>query len=171
MVYVAAELIIAIAIIDEPTFVGKSTQLLSFLKQRFVDMAVKDKSVQLTFILGMDTLERLFTPHYYGSEEQMRLALRKFFSPPPEGDDSYVVCAHRAQESYSGNAGIGVPIQHTHELMDTGRVAMIDIGTKESIYSSTAVRSRIKSGDSSWQSYVTDDIAQYIIQNGFYTNL
>ncbi|KAF8740077.1 hypothetical protein AX14_008712 [Amanita brunnescens Koide BX004] len=67
---------VAVAIIDEPTFVGKSSQLRSFLKQRIWDAgAVECPPIQLSFILGFDTLERLVAPRYYGSVEQMTLAL------------------------------------------------------------------------------------------------
>lgn len=158
---------VAVAVTDEPTFVGKSTKLLSFLKHRFEDITGVEEThrppVQLTFILGMDTLERFFAPRYYGTADEMQLALRKFFSSPPEGEDSSIICAHRTCE----NPGVSLD-SCAQEFIDSGRVVMIDIGTKESTYSSTAVRHSIQSGDSNWRSYVTDSIAQYIIENGLY---
>jgi len=116
---------VAVAIIDEPTFVGKSRILLAFLQRRLTSLTLSptappphesphpmpvEKSTssqdsiqpqpQLTFLLGFDTLERLLSPRYYTFSSsdpttQMLSSLRKFFSHSPEGDDSRVVCARR----------------------------------------------------------------------------
>ncbi len=159
---------VAIAIINEPTFVGKSSQLLSFLRQRFSDAGGAEcPRIQLSFILGFDTLERLVAPKYYGSVEQMHSALRKFLSPPPDGDNSYIVCAHRhgTIRGQINNDSDLSKLQYVQEFINCGRIAMIEIGAVERTMSSTAVRS---AGDSSWESYVTDTIAQYIQQHGLY---
>ncbi|KAK2463413.1 hypothetical protein APHAL10511_004499 [Amanita phalloides] len=169
---------VAVAIINEPTFVGKSKVLLSFLRQRLQVVANSDNngycpSVQLSFILGFDTLERLVAPRYYGSAEQMLLVLRRFFSPAPEGDDSYVVCARRGDTSLKieteRSKSDPSDLQHAREFLGSDRIVMIDIGAEESMVSSTAVRSAIGSGDPSWKTYVPNSIAQYIIQNRLYT--
>ncbi|KAF4596224.1 hypothetical protein EYR38_007601 [Pleurotus pulmonarius] len=100
---------VAVAIIDEPTFVGKSTKLLTFLRNRLARMSDGVGSSEtcepkLTFLLGFDTLERLLSPRYYaaadgpaGSDptEIMMGSLRRFLSPAPLGDDSAIVCARR----------------------------------------------------------------------------
>ena len=72
---------IAIAIIDEPTFIGKSTALLTFLRNRLARSPepVPKPNPKLTFLVGLDTLERLFSPRYYPSEESMIRSLRHFF--------------------------------------------------------------------------------------------
>ena len=159
---------VAVAIVGEPTFVGKSSQLLSFLKQRILDVgAVECPPIQLSFILGFDTLERIVAPRYYnGSVEQMHVALRKFLSPPPDGDDSYVVCARRNDPS--NHSSDPSKLQYIREFISSGRIVMIDIGATESIASSTIVRNTIGPNDSSWKSYVNDSIAHYIQQNGLY---
>lgn len=106
---------IAVAIVDEPTFVGKSKLLREYLRKRLGECDQSSSmtpGVQLTFLLGYDTLERLFSPKYYNdSEERMFEALRGFFTPPrgsvtesdgePDGDGSCVVCARRSPSSYS----------------------------------------------------------------------
>lgn len=159
---------VAVAIVGEPTFVEKSSQLLSFLKQRILDVgAVECPPIQLSFILGFDTLERIVAPRYYnGSVEQMHVALRKFLSPPPDGDDSYVVCARRNDPS--NHSSDPSKLQYIREFISSGRIVMIDIGATESIASSTIVRNTIGPNDSSWKSYVNDSIAHYIQQNGLY---
>ena len=161
---------VAVAIVGEPTFVKKSSLLLSFLKQRILDVGtVECPPIQLSFILGFDTLERIVSPRYYGSVDQMHLALRKFLSPPPDGDDSYVVCARRnGLMEQPNNSSDPSKLQYIREFITSGRIVMIDIGATESIASSTVVRDTIGHNDSSWKSYVNDSIAQYIQQNGLY---
>ncbi|KAF8638309.1 hypothetical protein AX17_002329 [Amanita inopinata Kibby_2008] len=167
---------IAIALIDEPTFVGKSKRLLSFLKQRFDAMVDTDNTmpppVQLTFILGLDTLERLFAQRYYGSEQQMLLALRRFFSPAPEGDDSFVVCARRISDNSKVVTEQNAPsLKHADEYLASGRIVMVDIGTNESSLGSTIVRDAVKQhglDDPSWKSCVTASIAEYITRERLY---
>ncbi|KAH9950012.1 Nucleotidylyl transferase [Amylocystis lapponica] len=161
---------IAVAIIDEPTFVGKSKALLNFLRLRLTHATptVEVSNPQLTFLVGMDTLERLFAPRYYGSEEAMLTSLRRFLSA--EGDDARVVCARRAM-------GGSPPKEEERErnLMDTigeflesNRVAVIDIGEKESAISSTEIRQSLKQGDLKWRTFVTPSIAEYITQQNLY---
>ncbi|KAF7424102.1 hypothetical protein PC9H_009405 [Pleurotus ostreatus] len=114
----SAESNVAVAIIDEPTFVGKSTKLLTFLRNRLAGMSERAGSSamyepKLTFLLGFDTLERLLSPRYYAaadapagsdSMEIMMVSLRRFLSPAPLGDDSAIVCARRTMAgTYSFN--------------------------------------------------------------------
>ncbi|TFK33213.1 hypothetical protein BDQ12DRAFT_691414 [Crucibulum laeve] len=198
---------VAIAIIDEPTFVGKSKHLLSFLKTRLASFSPPPPNTiplptpQLTFLVGLDTLERLFSPRYYSSETSMLISLRKFLSPEEKGgDNSYVVCARRvlapsstaSTPSLSENAAIGNKYTEEKELrsilpsagefLDSGRVALINIGEKESTYSSSAVRGAIgRLGLSSetteedthvsgevWKSFVPRNIAEYITKERLY---
>ncbi|KAL0953241.1 hypothetical protein HGRIS_004494 [Hohenbuehelia grisea] len=118
---------VAVAIIDEPTFVGKSSALLTFLRDRLASLETllsgaaptppttagspqsaepRAPDIELTFLVGIDTLERLFVPKYYASsdptatpEENMLIALRKFMSSQPGGDNARVVCARRIPTS------------------------------------------------------------------------
>ncbi|KAG6851136.1 hypothetical protein H0H93_001016 [Arthromyces matolae] len=127
---------VAIAMIDEPTFVGKSKLLQAFLAERFTALAEDTHtkySAQLNFILGFDTLERLVQPRYYGSKEQMLNSLRQFFSP--EGDDSRVVCAHRASSSYTSVGAVDMTV--ADEFISSGRVVFFDIGDDIAQYSSS----------------------------------
>lgn len=103
---------VAIAITDEPTFVGKSKVLQKYLKSRLASLPpenapqppVGPPNTQLSFIIGLDTLERLFSPKYYPPppdsqathEETMIKVLSQMLSPLSRGgDDSLVVCARR----------------------------------------------------------------------------
>lgn len=105
---------VCVAAIDEPTFVGKSTKLKDAISNRIGSLSNRGndglqmdlssgqrrddrgQEFKLCFVLGFDTVTRLFEPKYYGSIEAMRASLRLFFAPVSEGgQDSYVVCARR----------------------------------------------------------------------------
>ncbi len=92
----------AIAIIDEPTFVGKSRVLRQALVRILAGtpapapvVAIAD--IELTFLIGHDTLARLVSPRYYPSETAMLASLRTFMSADAAGGDrSRVVSAQRS---------------------------------------------------------------------------
>lgn len=104
----------AVALISEPTFVGKSRIIHSFLSNRQSDPSIVDPSPSLTtsstakpmpaaaapapritlsFLVGTDTLIRFFDPKYYPTG--LTSALSRFFAPPPEGEGSTLVSARR----------------------------------------------------------------------------
>lgn len=118
---------IAVAIIDEPTFINKSSVLRSFLLDHLSALVKSEaendglplrvinsgtQRIQLTFLMGFDTLERFLAPRYYVSSSATHSAsdedaqsimlamLNKFFAAAPTGDDSCVVCAHRSSSSW-----------------------------------------------------------------------
>ncbi|KAG8861531.1 hypothetical protein FRB91_006239 [Serendipita sp. 411] len=104
---------VAVAAIDEPTFVGKSQKLRETISKRLqslVDDApgaispITDFRLELYFVLGLDTVTRLFDPKFYNdSEDQMRRALDQFFNLAREGgDNSYVICARRTLSKEGG---------------------------------------------------------------------
>ncbi|KAH0585245.1 UPF0647 protein [Termitomyces sp. J132] len=157
---------IAIAMVDEPTFVGKSKILQTFLKNRLAASSWQ-RSTQLDFILGFDTLERLVQPRYYGSEQQMMTSLRHFFSP--EGDNSSVVCARRASSSYIPADDVDHAI--ANEFISMGRINFIDIGEDLAKYSSSEVRNNIRQRGletAEWKKFVPLGIASYIVREGLY---
>ncbi|KII85122.1 hypothetical protein PLICRDRAFT_45246 [Plicaturopsis crispa FD-325 SS-3] len=178
---------VAVAIIDQPTFVGKSSTLLAFLRSHLSSLhtlapASPPWQPQLTFLQGFDTLERLFAPRYYPSEEAMMVALRAFFSP--SGDNSRVVCARRttyvpgsSAEAHTGH----VQQQHqdeyererstlaaAREFIDNERVVLVDIGEDERTFSSSEVRERRAAGGMEWRRFVTPDIAEFVEAEGLY---
>ena len=126
---------VAVGIIDEPTFVKKSSTLRSALQSQLlslltskpdnngsnsnseiqslnpakIGLGINYPEIQLHFLMGTDTLERLLAPRYYAKSSNtnvdatlaMHTALRGFFSLPPEGGDgSIVVCAGRDPSSF-----------------------------------------------------------------------
>lgn len=176
---------VAVAIIDEPTFVGKSRILQDFLSlQSTSDSGAftprqSESSLlpdahaprpQLTFVVGIDTLERILSPRYYSSEESMRDSLRQLLSPG--GDDSHLVCARRI------TPGLLVPehqreqtiLRTAQEFLDPDRVTMIDIDETLQAYSSSEVRARIGSGtgDALWKNMVIGSVAEYVTKERLY---
>ncbi|KAF9485146.1 hypothetical protein BDN70DRAFT_871521 [Pholiota conissans] len=165
---------VAIAIIDEPTFAGKSQVLLKSLKAQLVVMpppSVSAQDVELTFLVGLDTLERLFSPRYYGSEEAMKELLTKFLAP--SGDNSRIVSAKRIMATGSSEEEIEAS-PFVKQFIDSERIAVIDLGNELSTYSSTTVRRSVNSmgnADSAtgaWRRLVTKDVADYIVQERLY---
>ena len=174
---------VAIAITDQPTFVGKSKNLLDFLMQRYPSLATSPHpDTQLTFLLGLDTLQRLFSPKYYPSEKAMIDVMNTFLSP--EGDNSRVVCARRVSLQPSTPPKGGEPVAPedalalAHDFITSEQIFVINIGNNESKYSSSAVRNSIarlgfgasgREGDV-WKQYVPQGVADYITQEGLYVD-
>ncbi|KAJ3572421.1 hypothetical protein NP233_g3094 [Leucocoprinus birnbaumii] len=163
-----AETNVAIGITNEPTFVGKSTSLLSFLRSR-----TEDSSFELSFIVGTDTLERLVAPRYYVSEESMISSLTRFLSP--EGDNSVVVCARRELKKPSSVQDESEDaLKSARDFIDAGRVKLMDIGEDESTFSSTNVRKLVKElgvddeGRKVWGRFVVPSVADYISNEKLY---
>ncbi|KAJ7018807.1 hypothetical protein C8F04DRAFT_1149988 [Mycena alexandri] len=161
----AGEHQVAIGIIDEPTFVGKASKLLAFLEQR-LGVAPVPLRPQLTFLLGLDTLERVLAPRYYGSspidpeaETKMFASLHKFFSA--EHDNARVVCARRAATSSTE----AQTLKLAERFLADQRIVLIDIGEAEQTYSSTAARDAIgRRDDDAWKNLVSPRVREYIVQ-------
>jgi len=169
---------VAVGIIDEPTFVGKSKSLLAFLKNRFASFKSTTppflvNDTQLTFVVGSDTLERLILPRYYPSESQMLSLLRTFLSPAPEGDDSRIICARRGSSMEDPEIGSdGAKFAIVQEFISSEHIIFIDIGEDVRTYSSTAVRNAISWPNmeaEDWRKNVTSEIADYIVREKLYT--
>lgn len=171
----------AVAVLDEPTFVGKASILLDFLHYRLSTFLPPDPApmliatrphVELTFVVGFDTLERLFAPRYYDSEQAMEHALSDFFSPNEH--DCRILCAHRSMQGLSTAKAGDVEERHNttintaRRITEPERVVIVDIGQQEQAMSSTRVRERLKQQDSGWKKLVTSKVADYIEGQGLY---
>ncbi|KAI0701897.1 hypothetical protein C8T65DRAFT_656063 [Cerioporus squamosus] len=186
---IAHEPNVAVAIIDEPTFVGKSALLLDFLRKRISDLypapgitlpsesssshestSTEPPSPKLTFLMGTDTIVRFFAARYYASEEAMKTALHRFLSPAE--NDSRIICARRVSRGVSREAEENAEAQlpdFVRDITPGDRIAFVDIGEEECAYSSSEVREKIARGDEGWRTMVTPLIAGYIEQHGLYS--
>lgn len=169
---------VAVAIIDEPTFVGKSRNLRAFLQNRFAKLASTTPpspiyDTQLTFLLGFDTLERFILPRYYPSEAEMLSSLRTFLSPG--GDDSRIVCARRSTSAQSKEADRRdeeKKLALVQEFISSERIVLIDIGEDERTYSSSAVRdiiARLGLSSGEWKKFVPRGIVEYIVNEKLFS--
>jgi nicotinamide-nucleotide adenylyltransferase len=169
---------VAVAIIDEATFAGKASILQTHLKSRLVELgAVADPPlVELTFLQGMDTLERLFAPRYYlNSQEQMYSILRRLFSSESNGSNARVVYATRDPSSYPSSGSseeqllTSISAFLTASSLPTDRIQMIEMAEQTREMSSSAARHLIRDGDrNGLQEIVPARVLQYIQENGLY---
>jgi nicotinamide-nucleotide adenylyltransferase len=150
---------VAVAAIDEPTFVGKSRVLRTVIEQRLSSTTNTNggqPSFHLYFLLGWDTLIRLFDPRFYHDDSvKMNRALRRFFADKQDnGDASRVVCARRpscssTKEENESNEDIEterrfMQSDDVKEYVVSGKIVMIDLPADVRGISSTKVRNTIK---------------------------
>ena len=172
---------VAVAAIDEPTFVGKARQLREFLLARIRniiniqtrdgecgDSAIPVPSLQLHFIVGFDTAVRMFSTRFYTSQVAMISSLKTFFDPM--GDDCVVVCARRSlkdgasQEDGDKEEREFKESTEVREYIEIGRVVLVDMPGDLQAISSTKVR---KGG---WD-LVPPSIRDYIEREKLYTSV
>ena len=139
--------------------------------------------LKLTFLVGLDTLEHLFSPWYYASEVDMIAFLCQFLSPASKGENSCIICAKRVSPpaeavQYTEDFMSFAPVK---EFKDSDQIVTIDIGDVVSSYSSSAIRNAIgrfnlEHGaidlhqDGGWKNMVTRDIADYIVEHRLYVD-
>jgi len=183
--HTAAESNVAVAIIDEPTFVGKERILTEFLRAHLASLAQSSSpessaratalesppqvAAELTFIVGMDTLERILAPRYYPSYADMRGSLKQFMST------SRLVCSRRIIPGQLSSAQVYKEkeiMALAKDYLDILRLTVVDIGEEIEAYSSSEVRKRVGERDASfWTRMVTPDIAKYIRLEGLYNDM
>lgn len=184
---------IAVAIIDEPTFVKKSSILRQFTNDRLAQLLVPSEfptlpsylAVELTFLMGFDTLERFLASRYYGgSEESMYSALQVFFAAPPHGDASRVLCAWRGNSKKVTSItalDVGADallVEEAKRMKDTmslaqpyinaSYVSFTDISDREMTLSSSEVRAKRANEEEEWKDMVPSTIQEYIDRKRLY---
>ncbi|GJJ08345.1 hypothetical protein Clacol_002556 [Clathrus columnatus] len=160
---------IAVAVCQEPIFVEKSKILQAYFVSRMEYLSSSSSTttmVRLTFLLGIDTLERLFMPKYYGTEEDMRAAMQALFA---SDNGTRVLCVRRAfgQSYMQSDPEL---VERDKDYVASGAVVFTDIEEELSSISSSEVRKNIQQGKTTslWKGKVIDTIAQYIEEHGLY---
>lgn len=175
---------VAVAIIDEPTFVGKARALSKFLHERTTSIARQATSMEspipstapsegfalarldLTFIVGIDTLERILSPRYYPSPDEMRRYLKQFMA------STQLLCCRRivpGQISDAQTQREKEVLALAREYLDLSKLSIVDIDEELEAFSSSEVRQRICEGDTmGWRKMVTPSTAEYIGLEGLY---
>jgi nicotinamide-nucleotide adenylyltransferase len=157
MVRLAHEAHAAVGLVDVPAFVHKAEIL----------RAALPAGAQLTFIQGIDTLERFLAPRYYGDSSitAMHAALRRFFAP--DGDNSRIICTRRVVE-LADPQGESAIFEAAREWVEANRVNIMDIDNELQTFSSSEVRAKVRTKDSSWRQMVPNGIAEYIEEHNLY---
>lgn len=170
---------VAVAALNHPTFVGKSDILLRWFKERRfaqlgLDEADETPTIRLTFLIGTDTLTRLFIPKYYEPSttlgSTMSDHLKKFFTT----DNSDIVVAHRGA-SPKARAEEESFIQRSEDALTwigRGKLRFVreaEISPEEREMSSTRVRKAVAAGDEDeLRVLVGERVRDYIVQEGLY---
>ncbi|WVQ75168.1 hypothetical protein IAR50_004778 [Cryptococcus sp. DSM 104548] len=155
---------IATALIHAPNFSSKASILRSHLLSSLGP--VRGMQAEITFLVGMDTLVRIFDPKYYPTGE-MHGILRGFF----EDSGARVVSARRGsseQDRLFENQLLGR--DDLKSWVGSGKVRVLGDGHDgwEEV-SSTLVREGVRKGD--WggvKKLVGDGVATYIQREGLY---
>lgn len=175
---------IAVAAIDEPTFVGKSLKLHRYLNSVIGNTIPDARTFRFAFIIGYDTIIRLFDSKYYGSHDAMVTSLGSFFHV----DHSSILCARRnlpsttASPDHTSNPfdeeAAFLESEDVREFAISGSVKMVEIDPSDGALSSTLLRSTVaeegassssSSNERSWREMVLPPIAEYIVSNKLYS--
>lgn len=170
---------VAVAVIDEKLFVSKSSRLRAFLTAHLNHTTSptpnppspnpSNQIPRLVFLLGFDTIVRLFNPAYYESIFAMHSSLDGFFADPPEGQGSRVLCARRPNSvSDATDEEKFLSSPDVAKYATSGAIQIISLGVEESLVSSTAVRNGVAQGEGNWEVLCTPTIVQYIREGGLY---
>ena len=156
---------VAVAVIDEPSFVGKSTKITNWFAQRDLD-------VRLTFVLGTDTITRFFEQRYYPSNDSMMASIQHFFMPKDRGgEDSRIICARRHSDASTDDIEAFLDGADVREYVRTGKIHLLDISPEEAMMSSTAVRNGVSASgleSISWGRTCTPSVGLYIQDHKLY---
>ena len=171
---------VAVAAIDEPTFVGKSSILIDHLSKNAEPSSppLSVPTPRLTFILGWDTIIRFFDPKYYPSLPAMSDALHRFFGK----ERSAILCARRPESAGSDEevrmedrerSFFASENVRSFVELDSTSIQMIDIGAAEVAVSSTLVRRGIAAGingeNGGWREMTITSVAKFIEAKQLYT--
>lgn len=159
----------AIGLINEPTFVGKSQTIYTYLSSHSSQSSQSTEEVrpELSFVIGTDTLTRFFDPRFYtATPGGMDEALGRFF----EEEGSRVISARRGgvHERKIEDAVVGR--DEVKRWVDKGKLALAGTGDEEWVgMSSTKIRHAVQEED--WEAVrrlTVPEIADYIKDQGLY---
>jgi nicotinamide-nucleotide adenylyltransferase len=164
---------IAVAVLNFPTFVGKSRIIHSWLDQTLPELLqdLKPEStspartprVRLSFLIGSDTLTRLFRPAYYppsssfpeigpDMETQLKyffeqdrsriVCVRRYLKPGERGEEERFVREDDGCKQWAKSGGIRF-VEESETAGGTGAGAGVKSGEEMGLISSTLIRQRV----------------------------
>ncbi|WFD36674.1 nicotinamide-nucleotide adenylyltransferase [Malassezia cuniculi] len=121
---------VAVALVDEPLVFAKSTLVHSYVND----------SPRLFWVVGSDTLTRVFNPKYYASQDDLAARSERFFGQ----EGTSMICVDRPQQQGSSHDD-AIDDLFAHSAVarawrDAGRIELRTIGAQEATYSSTKQR-------------------------------
>jgi nicotinamide-nucleotide adenylyltransferase len=166
---------VAVGILNEPTFVGKSRILHSHLPSPIApspspstSISLAGRRIKLSFLIGSDTLTRFFQASFYGGISGMNAASEEYF-----GMGSLLICGRRGEGEASRAVEQEVlDREEVRPWVEKGLVRMLESnqGGQEDI-SSTTIRTAIRDGDDAvLGGLVPQEIVGYIRREGLYTS-
>lgn len=146
---------IAVGLVDKPLIFAKSTLTCELLRHQQAQFAPdrQDTAARLHWVVGFDTLYRVFQLKYYPSPDVFHTQCKQFF----EQERTTFVCARRHPSSFPSLAGTEKPTeavarQEEDKLLQSdnvepwvkaGRITMLDIDPEEAALSSTHIRTHL----------------------------
>ena len=158
---------IAIGLTDHAKFVDKSLSVLNYIKETENSHS---PDIKLTFLVGFDTLIRIFNPKYY-LPDKLTNSLEQFMKNTDlfcltRTDETFT---HDQQSKYVDDIKSGshedIP---SHWSDNIYLLENIGNNNRISTISSSAIRDCIKHQEEIWKSEVLPDVTEYIIQENLY---
>ncbi|CCH45402.1 hypothetical protein BN7_4984 [Wickerhamomyces ciferrii] len=157
------EVPVTVALTEYPKFIDKAKAL-----ETWVDSWVPDMSkVRFAFLVGFDTLIRIFNPKYY-TALPISQALNEFI----QRNDTF--CLTRSDEA---NESITDQFKYVQDIADgktdlptswADKIHLMENDPDALAISSSEVRDGVEKADDDWKTHVTDEVARYIINEKVY---
>lgn len=154
-----------------PFFSDKSRALVEAISR-----TTEPRRIRLSWLVGWDTLERIFNPKYYAKDgsissptEAMREALEPFLGE--DGDGSSLVVFRRGEgDASTAEEQDFLEKEVVRDYIRSGKVMVIDVPDRQGQeVSSTAVRTAVKEGRWEDVGRMTDPkVTEYIKARGLY---
>ncbi|RCK63930.1 Nicotinamide mononucleotide adenylyltransferase [Candida viswanathii] len=158
---------ISIGLTSHAKFVDKSLSVLNYIREN-EDTHFPD--IKLTFLVGFDTLIRIFNPKYY-LPDKLSNSLEQFMK------NTDLFCLTRTDETFSHDQQskyVDDIKRGSHEEIPShwsDNIYLLEnIGNNSRIstISSSAIRKCIKDQDEIWKSEVLPEVSDYIVQEELY---
>ena len=146
---------VAVGLVDKPLIFAKSTLTWEYLKQQ---KRHEDVQVRLHWVVGFDTLYRVFQLKYYPSLQEFQRQCKRVF----EQEGTTLVCARRDASSYPQLDGMSaraesaeeqakqeeedklLASEHVGPWVERGSIGMLNLSVEEAKISSTQIRALVK---------------------------
>lgn len=178
---------VAVGLVDKPLIFAKSTLTWDLIKQQEQHGQVQSNA-RLHWVVGFDTLYRVFQLKYYPSLQEFQQQCSQFF----ERERTTFVCARRDPSSYPQLSASELSREHVQQQANQeedkllaseyvarwvrkGCIGMLDIDKEQAKLSSTRIRSVLKDASfddgekkSRLKELVPPLLVEYLVESGIY---